>query len=63
MPEAVVDANELDVVGRRRDVSGHASCQSIDNLLTDWTRQSCKCGHRRVIGRARRLTQSRGAAT
>jgi hypothetical protein len=62
MPEAVVDANELDVVGRRRDVSGHASCQSIDNLLTDWMSQSGKA-HRRALGRACRLTQSRGAAT
>jgi hypothetical protein len=34
VPEDAVDANELDVVGRGRDVSGQASCRSVDNLLT-----------------------------
>jgi hypothetical protein len=42
VPEALGDAIDLDVVGKRRDVSGHATCQSVDNLLTDWMRHRCK---------------------
>lgn len=36
MPEAGVDASELDGAGRRRDVRGHASCRNVDNLLTNY---------------------------
>ena len=35
VPEAVGDAIDLDVVGRRGDVRGQARCRSVDNLLTN----------------------------
>ena len=34
VPKDIVDTNDLDVVGKTRDVSGHTRCRNVDNLLT-----------------------------